>query len=129
MRPAPRAPPGPHRRPTARSPRTTSIPRSPPRFRRQAATPASAVGLVSSAGQGPEQEDRAGTDCGQQPSWAKMASAGGVLKADGVSVDNFHRSAQARPPPTDTPKSSPAATTSQVTPSIQDFAGSLEAGV
>ena len=42
-----------------------------------------------------------------------------------VSVKNFHRSARARPPPPDTPDESSAVTTSQVTPSIQDFAVSL----
>jgi hypothetical protein len=42
-----------------------------------------------------------------------------------VSVKNFHRSARARPPPADTQDQSSAATTSQVTPSIQDFAVSL----
>ena len=42
-----------------------------------------------------------------------------------VSVKNFHRSARARPPPADTPDESSAVTTSQVTPSIQDFAVSL----
>jgi hypothetical protein len=44
-----------------------------------------------------------------------------------VSVKNFHRSARARPPPADTPDESSAVTTSQVTPSIQDFAVSLGA--
>ena len=58
-----------------------------------------------------------------------MASAGGVLAADDGERENFHRSAQARPPPADTPDPSPAATTSQVTPSIQDFAVSLAAWV
>ena len=43
-----------------------------------------------------------------------------------VSVKNFHRSARARPPPADTPDESSAVTTSQVTPSIQDFAVSLD---
>jgi len=33
-----------------------------------------------------------------------------------VSVENFHRSARARPPPADTPDESPAVTTSQVSP-------------
>ena len=42
-----------------------------------------------------------------------------------VSVKNFHRSARARPPPADTADESSAVTTSQVTPSIQDFAVSL----
>jgi hypothetical protein len=42
-----------------------------------------------------------------------------------VSVKNFHRSARARPPPPDTPDESSAVTTSQVTPSIHDFAVSL----
>jgi hypothetical protein len=42
-----------------------------------------------------------------------------------VSVKNFHRSARARPPPADTPDESTAVTTSQVTPSIKDFAVSL----
>src|SRR5438046_328727 len=42
-----------------------------------------------------------------------------------VSVKNFHRSARARPPPADTPDESSAVTTSQVTPSIHDFAVSL----
>jgi hypothetical protein len=42
-----------------------------------------------------------------------------------VSVKNFHRSARARPPPADTPDESSVVTTSQVTPSIQDFAVSL----
>jgi hypothetical protein len=42
-----------------------------------------------------------------------------------VSVKNFHRSARARPPPADTLDESSAVTTSQVTPSIQDFAVSL----
>jgi hypothetical protein len=51
---------------------------------------------------------------GRCPSWQAM-----------VSVKNFHRSARARPPPADTPDESSAATTSQVTPSIQDFAVSL----
>jgi hypothetical protein len=51
---------------------------------------------------------------GRCPSWQAM-----------VSVKNFHRSARARPPPADTPDESPAVTTSQVTPSIQDFAVSL----
>ena len=37
-------------------------------------------------------------------------------------VKNFHRSARARPPPADTPDESSAVTTSQVTPSIHDFA-------
>jgi hypothetical protein len=44
-----------------------------------------------------------------------------------VSVKNFHRSARARPPPADTPDESSAVTTSQVTPSIHDFAVSLPA--
>jgi hypothetical protein len=52
---------------------------------------------------------------GRCPSWQAM-----------VSVKNFHRSARARPPPADTPDESSAVTTSQVTPSIQDFAVSLE---
>jgi hypothetical protein len=51
---------------------------------------------------------------GRCPSWQAM-----------VSVKNFHRSARARPPPADTPDESSAVTTSQVTPSIQDFAVSL----
>jgi hypothetical protein len=51
---------------------------------------------------------------GRCPSWQAM-----------VSVNNFHRSARARPPPADTPDESSAATTPQVTPSIQDFAVSL----
>jgi hypothetical protein len=42
-----------------------------------------------------------------------------------VSVKNFHRSARARPPPADTQDESSAVTTSQVTPSTQDFAVSL----
>ena len=42
-----------------------------------------------------------------------------------VSVKNSHRSARARPPPADTPDESSAVTTSQITPSIQDFAVSL----
>ncbi len=46
-----------------------------------------------------------------------------------VSVKNFHRSARARPPPADTPDESSAVTTSQVTPSIQDFAVSLAAAL
>ena len=52
---------------------------------------------------------------GRCPSWQAM-----------VSVKNFHRSARARPPPADTPDESSAVTTSQVTPSIQDFAVSLD---
>jgi hypothetical protein len=51
---------------------------------------------------------------GRCPSWQAM-----------VSVKNFHRSARARPPPADTLDESSAVTTSQVTPSIQDFAVSL----
>jgi hypothetical protein len=51
---------------------------------------------------------------GRCPSWQAM-----------VSVKNFHRSARARPPPADTPDESSVVTTSQVTPSIQDFAVSL----
>ena len=47
------------------------------------------------------------------------------LVADDGELKNFHRSARARPPPADTPDESSAATTSQVTPSIQDFAVSL----
>jgi hypothetical protein len=42
-----------------------------------------------------------------------------------VSVENFHRSARARPPPADTPDEASAITTSQVTSLIQDFAVSL----
>ena len=42
-----------------------------------------------------------------------------------VSMKNFHRSARARPPPADTPDESSAVTTSQVKPSIHDFAVSL----
>jgi len=42
-----------------------------------------------------------------------------------VSVENFHRSARARPPPVDTPDKSPAAPTPQVTPSVHDFAVSM----
>jgi hypothetical protein len=53
---------------------------------------------------------------GRSPSWQAM-----------VSVKNFHRSARARPPPPDTPDESSAVTTSQVTPSIHDFAVSLPA--
>jgi hypothetical protein len=45
-----------------------------------------------------------------------------------VSVENFHRSARARPPPADTPDEAPAITTSQVTSLIQDFAVSLAPG-
>ena len=48
---------------------------------------------------------------GRCPSWQAM-----------VSVKNFHRSARARPPPADTQDESSAVTTSQVTPSTQDFA-------
>jgi putative transposase len=55
---------------------------------------------------------------GRCPSWQAM-----------VSVKNFHRSARARPPPADTPDESSAVTTSQVTPSIQDFAVSLDGRV
>jgi hypothetical protein len=51
---------------------------------------------------------------GRCPSWQAM-----------VSVKNFHRSARARPPPADTQDESSAVTTSQVTPSTQDFAVSL----
>jgi hypothetical protein len=51
---------------------------------------------------------------GRCPSWQAM-----------VSVKNFHRSARARPPPADTPDESSAVMTSQVKPSIQDFAVSL----
>jgi hypothetical protein len=54
---------------------------------------------------------------GRCPSWQAM-----------VSVKNFHRSARARPPPADTPDESSAVTTSQVTPSTQDFAVSLVPG-
>jgi hypothetical protein len=42
-----------------------------------------------------------------------------------VSVENFHRSARARPPPADTPDEASAVATSQVTHSIHDFAVSL----
>jgi hypothetical protein len=55
-----------------------------------------------------------------------MSSAGGVLVAGDVSVENFHRSARARPPPADTPDEASAITTSQVTSLIQDFAVSLD---
>jgi hypothetical protein len=51
---------------------------------------------------------------GRRPSWQAM-----------VSVENFHRFAGARPPPADTPDTSSVVTTSQVTPSIHDFAVSL----
>jgi hypothetical protein len=54
-----------------------------------------------------------------------MSSAGGVLVAGDVSVENFHRSARARPPPADTPDEASTITTSQVTSLIQDFAVSL----
>jgi len=40
-------------------------------------------------------------------------------------MKNFHRSARARPPPADTPDGLSAVTTSQVKPSIHDFAVSL----
>jgi hypothetical protein len=43
-----------------------------------------------------------------------------------VSVKNFHRSARARPPLADAPDESSAVTTSQVTPSIHDFAVALD---
>jgi hypothetical protein len=72
-RPAPPAPPGRHRRPTARSRRTTSTPRSPPRSPPPAARPADAGARASSAGPGPGQGDQAGTGCGQ-PSWTKIAA-------------------------------------------------------
>jgi hypothetical protein len=54
-----------------------------------------------------------------------MSSAGGVLVAGDVSVENFHRSARARPPPADTPDEASTITTSQATSLIQDFAVSL----
>jgi hypothetical protein len=56
-----------------------------PRSRRPAARPANGGARGSSAGPGPGQADQEGSGSGQ-PGWAKMASAGGSLKADDVSV-------------------------------------------
>ena len=116
------------RRPTARSRRTTSTPRSPRRSRRRAARPAGAGGRASSAGPGPGRGDRAGTGCGQ-PEWAKMSSAGGRPSWQTmVSVRTSIVPPGPRPPPADTPGTSPVATTSQATASLHDFAVSLGCG-
>ncbi len=64
-RPGRPARPGRRRRPTARSQRTTSILRSPPRSPRPAARPAGAGARASYAGPGPGQGDQEGSGCGQ----------------------------------------------------------------
>jgi hypothetical protein len=75
-RPAQPARPPRRRRPAARLRRTTSTPRSLPRFRRRAARSADAAARASCAGPGPGQGDPEGTGCAQ-PGWTKMSSAGG----------------------------------------------------
>ena len=54
------------------------------------------------------------SSAGGRPSWQAMVSVRTSIVPPGP-----------RPPPADTPDESPAVTTSQVTPSIQDFAVSL----
>jgi hypothetical protein len=124
-RPARPGPPGPHRRPTARSRRTTATPRSPPRSPRPAAPPARVGARASPAGPGPGQGDRAGTGCGP-PQQAKMSSAAGrPSRQEMVSVGTSIVPPGPCPPLADTPGTSSTATTPQVTASIHDFAVSL----
>jgi hypothetical protein len=124
-RPARPGPPGRRRRPTARSRRTTSTPRSPPRSRRPAGRTAHAAARAPSGGPGPGRGDREGTGSGQQE-WAKMSSAGGRPSWQArVSVRTSIVPPGPCPPPEDTPGASPAATAPQVTDSIHDFAVSL----
>jgi hypothetical protein len=121
-RPARPGPPGRRRRPTARSRRTTSTPRSPPRSRRPAGRTAHAAARAPSGGPGPGRGDREGTGSGQQE-WAKMSSAGGRPSWQArVSVRTSIVPPGPCPPPEDTPGASPAATAPQVTASIHDFA-------
>src|SRR5207248_321019 len=94
------------------------------RSRRRAGRPAGAGVRVFCEGPGSGQGDRAGTGSGQRK-WAKMSSAGGVLAAGDVGVRTSIVPPGPRQPPAEPPDSPPAATTSQVTALIHDFAVSL----